>query len=193
MNFSRLGAILALTTSFTFAQQMGAPGSKLDKFTLHNLEGAPVTVETAGKLTAVFFIATRCPISNDYNLRMQELVNDYQSKGITFVFVNSNESEPAGEVKQHIANNRFTFTVHKDPENRFADLLHAEVTPEVFLFDKTGTVIYHGAIDNSRNPAGVVKRPLKDAFDAALAGKAVAVSEHKAFGCTIKRVRKASE
>ena len=193
MNFSRLGAILALTATFAFAQQMGAPGSRLDKFTLQSLEGAPVTVETAGKLTAVFFIATRCPVSNDYNMRMQALVNEYESKGITFVVVNSNESEPAGEVKQHIANNRFTFTVHKDPENRFADLLHAEVTPEAFLFDKTGTVIYHGAIDNSRNPAGVIKRPLKDAFDAALAGKAVAVTEHKAFGCSIKRVRKDSE
>jgi thiol-disulfide isomerase/thioredoxin len=187
---TRLGAILALSAIFVSGQQMGQPGSKLDRMPLQNLDGAPVTIETAGKLTAVFFIATQCPISNDYNERMQALVNEYQSKGITFVFVNSNDTEPAAEVRKHIADNRFTFAVHKDPNNKLADMLHAEVTPEVFLFDKTGTVIYHGAIDDSRNAANITKKPLRDAFEAAIAGKEVAVKEHKAFGCTIKRVKK---
>lgn len=192
MKLTRLGAVLALATSMVFAQQMGQPGSKLDKFTLTSVDGAPVNFETSGKLTAVFFIATQCPISNDYNTRMQALVNEYKGKGITFVFVNSNDTEPAAEVKKHIESNKFTFAVHKDPQNRFADLLHAEVTPEVFLFDKTGSVIYHGAIDDSRNAANITKRPLRDAFEAALAGKPVATPEHKAFGCTIKRVKKST-
>jgi thiol-disulfide isomerase/thioredoxin len=189
----RLGATLALATSLVFAQQMGKPGSKLDRFSLTDLDGAPVAMQTAGKTTAVFFIATQCPISNDYNERMQALVNEYQSKGVTFVFVNSNDTEPAAEVKKHIVDNKFTFPVYKDHDNKFADLLHAEFTPEVFVFDKTGTVVYHGAIDDSRNAANITKRPLKDAFDAVLAGKAVATPEHKAFGCTIKRVKKATE
>lgn len=192
MKPARWGAVLALATMTVFAQQMGQPGSKLDKFTLTSLDGAPETMQTSGKLTAVFFIATQCPISNDYNQRMQALVNEYQSKGISFVFVNSNDTEPAAEVKKHIQSNKFTFPVYKDPQNRFADLLHAEVTPEVFLFDRTGTVVYHGAIDDSRNAANITKKPLRDAFEAALAGKPVATPEHKAFGCTIKRVKKST-
>ncbi len=193
MTLTRLGASLALATSLVFAQQMGKPGTKLSQFALTDLDGAPVTMQTAGKTTAVFFIATQCPISNDYNERMQALVNEYQSKGVTFVFVNSNDTEPPAEVKKHRVDNKFTFPVYKDPDNKFADLLHAEVTPEVFVFDKTGTVAYHGAMDDSRNPANITKRPLKDAFDALIAGKTVAVKEHKAFGCTIKRVKKATE
>lgn len=189
---TRLGAILALFALSVFGQQLGQPGSKLDRLPLQNLDGAPVNIETTGKLTAVFFIATQCPISNDYNERMQALVNDYQSKGISFVFVNSNDTEPAAEVKKHIQDNRFTFAVHKDANNKLADTLNAQVTPEVFLFDRTGTIIYHGAIDDSRNSANITRRPLREAFDAALAGKPVAVKEHKAFGCTIKRVKKST-
>lgn len=189
---TRLGAVLALATSFVFAQQMGQPGSRLERFTLNSVDGARVNFETEGKLTAVFFVATQCPISNDYNARMQALVNEYQSKGITFVFVNSNDTEPSAEVRQHIVSNKLTFAVYKDPRNGFADLLHAEVTPEVFFFDRTGTVIYHGAIDDSRNAANITKQPLRDAFEAALAGKPAATREHKAFGCTIKRAKKST-
>ncbi len=189
---TRLGAILALNAIVIFGQQMGQPGSKLDKFSLEDLDGAPVTMETAGKITALFFIATQCPISNDYNERMQALVNDYQHRGIAFVFVNSNDTEPAAEVRKHMQDNRFTFPVYKDPHNKLADLLHAAVTPEVFLFDKIGTVVYHGAIDDSRNAAKITKRPLRDALEAVLAGKEAPVKEHKAFGCTIKRVKKIS-
>ena len=192
MKLTRMSALAALSVSLVFGQQLGQPGSKLDKFTLTGVDGATKEFQTAGKLTAVFFIATQCPVSNVYISRMLELVNEYQGKGITFVFVNSNDTEPAAEVKKHIEANKFTFPVYKDPQNRFADLLHAEVTPEVFLFDRTGTVIYHGAIDDSRNAANVTKRPLRDAFEAALAGKAAPAAEHKAFGCTIKRVKKST-
>jgi thiol-disulfide isomerase/thioredoxin len=189
---TRLGALLALNAIVIFGQQLGQPGSKLDRFSLQDLDGAPVTMETAGKFTALVFIATQCPISNDYNERMQALVNDYQARGITFVFVNANDTEPAPEVRKHMQDNRFTFPVYKDLHNKLADLLHAQVTPEVFLFDKTGTVVYHGAIDDSRNAAKITKRPLRDAFEAVLAGKEVPVKEHKAFGCTIKRAKKIS-
>lgn len=192
MLIPRLGATLALSVLFAFGQQLGQPGSKLDQFTLQTLDGAPVTVKTTGKLTAVLFVSTQCPISNDYNERMQALVNDYASRGISFVFVNSNATESAADAMKHAAGNRFTFAVHKDDSNRFADLLNAQVTPEAFLFDRSGVIIYHGAIDDSRNAANITKRPLRDALDAALAGKPVPVAEHKAFGCTIKRVKKST-
>ena len=63
----------------------------------------------------------------------------------------------------------------------------ASVTPEAFLFDRNGKLVYHGAIDdNHRDPGKVQKRYLKDALDAVAAGKTPAVQESKSMGCGIK-------
>ncbi|MBA3974939.1 MAG: hypothetical protein C0504_12080 [Candidatus Solibacter sp.] len=154
--------------------------------------GNPVSVKLEGKTTAVFFVATQCPVSNDYNGRMKELYGEYKPKGIDFVFVNSNSTESAADVVKHAQDNGFTFAVHKDVDNKVADRFNAQVTPEVLVFDKSGNIAYRGSIDDSRAAARITKRPLKDALDAMVAGKAVPAAESKAFGCTIKRAKKQS-
>ena len=62
--------------------------------------------------------------------------------------------------------------------------------PNIDVIDKANTLLYHGAIDDARNPARVTTKGLRLALDAVLAGKPVAITETRAFGCTIKRVRK---
>lgn len=156
---------------------------------LQDTSGKPVAVSTAGKITAVIFVATQCPVSNDYNGRMSALYKDYSAKGVQFVFVNSNQSEDGAAVAKHAKEVGFPFTVYKDAGNRVADQFKAEVTPHVFVLGKDSAVIYKGAIDDSRNPARVTKNPLREALDAALAGKPVPAAETKAFGCSIKRVQ----
>jgi hypothetical protein len=60
-------------------------------------------------------------------------------------------------------------------------------TPEAFLFDKGGKLVYHGTIDDNHEEADKVqKRYLKDALDAVSSGKTPAVQETKSLGCTIK-------
>lgn len=159
---------------------------------LTGLDGKAVSIGLEGKTTAVVFVSVQCPVSNAYNGRMKSLYNEYKAKGIDFVFVNSNATESAGDAAKHAQTNGFTFAVYKDQDNRLADRLSAQVTPEVFLFDKAGNVVYHGSIDDSRAEERISKRPLKDALDAALTGKPVPVAESKAFGCTIKRASKQS-
>ena len=73
-----------------------------------------------------------------------------------------------------------------------ADRFGARYTPESFVIDGAGKVRYHGRIDDAQNPARVTRNSLRLAIDAVLAGREVAQPETKAFGCTIKRVRKAS-
>ncbi len=73
-----------------------------------------------------------------------------------------------------------------------ADYLGASVTPEAYLFDHDWVLRYHGRIDDSRNPANITTRDLRGALDAVQAGKPVGTAENKAFGCTIKRVPRAS-
>jgi len=64
---------------------------------------------------------------------------------------------------------------------------NAQVTPETYVIDKQGTILYHGAIDDAPNEARVKKHSLRAALDEVLAGKSVTIAETKAFGCTVKR------
>jgi hypothetical protein len=74
-----------------------------------------------------------------------------------------------------------------DENQSVAKAFGATVTPEAYLFDKGGKLVYHGTIDdNHKQPDQVSKRYLKDALDAVSAGKAPAVGETKSMGCGIK-------
>jgi peroxiredoxin len=141
------------------------------------------------KAVAVVFVATQCPVSNAYNTRLAAFGKEYAAKGIPLVGINSNKTEPAAEVKAHAAKHAFTFPVLKDDGNRVADAYGATKTPEVFVLDPKGSLLYHGRIDENQNdPQGVKSPDLRNALDAILAGRPVPAAETKAFGCTIKRV-----
>ncbi len=168
-------------------------GSKVGDFKLVDLNGSPVSFSTLkGDVTVVTFMATKCPISNAYNTRMNAVYSDYAPKGVKFVFVNANGTEPASEVADHARQHGFKFAVYKDPESAVADKFGAQVTPESYVIDRTGTIVYHGYIDDSRNEANVQKQGLRMALDAVLGGQPVSVAETKAFGCTIKRQKSTS-
>jgi peroxiredoxin len=137
--------------------------------------------------TVVIFVATKCPVSNAYNERMEKLAQDYKAKGINVVGINSNAAELAAEVKSHSESNKLTFTILKDGGNKIADIFGATVTPEAFFLDASNKLLYRGRIDNARDVSQVISTDLRDALDAALAGKPVAKSTATAFGCTIKR------
>ena len=141
------------------------------------------------KAVVVMFIATKCPYSNAYNDRMRDMAAAYEKRGILFAGINSNKTEPAGEVIAHAKQHGFGFSLMKDPDNKVADLYDARHTPEIFVVDPDGKVRYHGRIDeNYEEPAKVASPDLKNALDALLSGKPIARAETKAFGCTIKRV-----
>jgi thiol-disulfide isomerase/thioredoxin len=168
-------------------------GSAAPAFTVTGLSGKPATFASfRGDVTVVMFVATKCPISNDYNERMKSLYSDYSAKGVKFVFVNSNVNEPAAEVAEHAKSAGFPFAVYKDEGSVVAAAYGAQVTPEAYLIDKAGILRYHGHIDDSRNAARIQKQSLRMALDAVLRGAEVTAPETKAFGCTIKRPRKAS-
>lgn len=186
------------------AQQDTAPaaaekpkiGKRVPNFTLPNVnprEGLPKEVTLYNikdrKAIVIIFIATRCPVSLDYDERMANLAKEYADKGVMFIGINSNHIEPTAEVTEHAQKKGFTFPVLKDEGNRVADRYDARVTPEVFVVDSNFVLRYHGRIDDSQNPARVNQRDLKNALDALLAGKEPPVKETRAFGCTIKRVQ----
>jgi peroxiredoxin len=168
-------------------------GSPVTDFTVSSFSGTPVSFSSLrGDLTVVMFIATQCPVSNAYNDRMKAVYNEYVPKGVKFVVINSNSSEPAAEVRLHAATHNFPFAVYKDADNVVADRFGVQVTPETFVIGKSGAILYHGSIDDSQNAANVKTQGLRSALDAVLSGQSIARAETKAFGCAIKRVKRAS-
>lgn len=168
-------------------------GSKVSNFTLQNLDGTPVSYDSLkGDVTVLTWISAQCPVSNAYNERMTALYNDYAKKGVKFIFLNSNSTEPASAAAAHAKENGFPFSVYKDEDNKVADMFGAQVTPEAFVMDKNGLIVYHGSIDDSKEESKVTSKVLREALDSVLAGNAVARSETKAFGCSIKRGKRAS-
>jgi len=184
--------MLALATEAIHAQQfhIGAP---VADFTLLALDGRPVRYSTLkGNVTVVAFISTRCPMSNAHNHRMNTLYTEFAGP-VKFIFVNSNSNESAVEVRAHARAADFDFPVFKDVDNRAADLFGAQATPDVFVMDSSEIIRYHGYIDDAPNPERVKNQGLRLAIEAVLEGKPVATPETKAFGCSIKRVRRQAE
>lgn len=168
------------------------PGSVAPAFTLNDLEGNPHALVDLLKdrLVVIMFIATQCPISNDYNERMVALDSLYKQRGVRFVGINSNRQENVDEIREHARKHRFGFPVLKDLDNHVADAYGAQVTPEIFVIDTAGIIGYHGRIDDSRDPEDITTHDLRATIDALLEGKAPSRTETKAFGCGIKRVKK---
>ena len=186
-----LAAVLGLAAAGVALADGPAIGAAAPNFQLTTVDGKTFSLadaEKANKAVVVMFIATKCPYSNAYNDRMRQMAADYSKKGILFVGVNSNSTEPEAEVKSHAAKNKWDFTLVKDPGNKVADMYDAKRTPEIYVVGSDGKLLYHGRIDeNYEEPSKVTSPDLKNALDQILAGQPVAKTETTAFGCTIKR------
>ncbi len=139
------------------------------------------------RVTVVMFISTRCPISNAYNGRMTALAKKYSALGVSFVGIDSDQNEPKAEVASFTKQQSFPFPVLTDPGNKVSDAYSAHVTPETYVIDRKGVLVYHGRIDNDQDLSSATTHELADALDATLAGQPVAKAQTKAFGCSIKR------
>ena len=190
-----------LTVTFifiiAFSMNVSANTVEMDKevpnFTLKDVTDKEHSLKDLShekKATVVMFISTQCPVSNDYNERIIALYNDYKEQSVQFIGINSNRNESVEEIAEHNTTNKFSFLVLKDLRNELADKFGARRTPEVYLLDQKRILRYRGAIDNSqKNPE---THYLRETLDRVVAGKEIPEDRKKtkAFGCTIKRVRK---
>jgi peroxiredoxin len=144
------------------------------------------------KGTLVVFTCNACPWARAWEERITELGNTFAKRGIGVIAINSNDpgqvAEDGFDVMQQRAKRRgMKFPYVVDASSGVARAFGATRTPEVFLFDAGGKLVYHGTVDdNGREPGKVTKRYLRDALQAVAAGNPVAVAETKALGCSIK-------
>lgn len=143
-----------------------AIGATIEDFTLPDADGKERTLNSLkGKNgTVLIFVATKCPVSNAYNERMEKLAQDFKSRGVSVIGINSNVAENAEAVKTHASTNKLTFPILKDPGNKIADRLGATVTPEAYFLDGANKLLYHGRIDNAKDAAQVNTSELRDAI-----------------------------
>lgn len=178
--------LIALTSASLFAKD---PGDTVNDFTIKNYDGKEYKLSTAlesGYLVIMFW-STECPYVQPFNDRINNYVNAYKDKGITFWAMNSNVTESAERVKEHSTEHKYVFPVLKDENSVVADLFEATRTPEVFVLNKDRVIVYHGRIDDNSNLEKVSSNDLNNALNELVAGKEITVKNTKSFGCTIKR------
>jgi thiol-disulfide isomerase/thioredoxin len=143
------------------------------------------------KGTLIIFTCNHCPFVIAWQDQMVELGNAYGKKGIGVVFINSNDPSVKGdsfEGMQELAQKEgYQFPYVVDETSDIARNFGAKKTPDVFLFDAAGKLVYHGAVgEGGRKPKPDGESYLKNALDSVLEGKAVTTPETKAVGCSIK-------
>ena len=180
--------VLALAAAAMPLRAQDSPVSKLaPSFTIRDMQDHLQTYSSLkGKVTAVIFFSTRCPMSNAFNYRRNILYHDFGDR-VRFIVVDSNFNESLDEVRTYARETGFDFPVYQDVNNQLADFLGAHSTTDTFVLDATGTTRYHGYIEDAPNPARTTRQGLRLALDAVLAGNPVAMPETRAVGCAIRR------
>jgi peroxiredoxin len=122
---------------------------------------------------------------------MMDIQRDYGEHGVRLVAVSSNDAErypedSFDEMKARAQRLGFNFDYLYDEDQSAAKAFGPERTPEVFLFDRERKLVYHGAIDDSRDEELVQRHHLREALDAVLEGRSPGVAETPPVGCTVK-------
>jgi peroxiredoxin len=161
---------------------------------MKSADGKMVSIADAKgpKGTLVVFTCNNCPFAKAWEERIVDLGNSYSKKGVGVVLVNANDPSIADHdsfdlIQARAKERGMQFPYAVDDGSSVARAFGASVTPEAFLFDKAGKLVYHGTIDdNHQQPDKVTKHYLKDALDAVLTNKAPPTAETKSMGCGIK-------
>jgi hypothetical protein len=161
---------------------------------MENVDGRMLAIgETAGKKgTLVIFSCNHCPFVKAWEQRMTAIGNDCLKQGIGAICINANDTaafpdDDMSRMKEQARAAGYAFAYVMDATSEVARAFGATRTPEAFLFDAAGKLVYHGAIDdNAHQPDKVEKHYLQDAVAALLAGREPPVKETSSVGCSIK-------
>lgn len=143
----------------------------------------------------VIFSCNTCPFVIGWQDRYIQLGDWTLENNIGFILVNSNEGQRNGEdglkeMRVHAATNKYNTFYAVDKNSELANAFGATRTPEVFLFDGSGKLVYKGAIDdNSEDANAVEKQYLGIAMQSLINGVDIHPNTTKSIGCTIKRLK----
>jgi thiol-disulfide isomerase/thioredoxin len=156
-----------------------------------DLEGHSVNplAPDSSKVVVLVFLRRDCPVSSRYAPVIQQISKEYADR-VTFWLVYPDKSDSPREIRKYLQDYGYSLPALRDPEHLLVKLGHAQITPEVAVFNRTHQLVYDGRIDNwyvdlSRARPAPTTHELDDALRAALAGKSVPKSEVRGVGCYI--------
>jgi hypothetical protein len=163
---------------------------------MKDISGSEVSFKDATKKNGllVMFSCNTCPIVRGYKARTVAAAKHALESEIGVILLNPNEAtrtegDSFDDMKSYAKQSGYTFNYVLDNNSKMADAFGANRTPECFLFDKSGKLVYHGAIDDNAGDAeGVNKQYLIKAIDEVRTGSPVSVKESRSVGCGIKRM-----
>ena len=145
------------------------------------------------KGTVIMFICNHCPFVKHVNAGIVRLAEDYNSKGIGFVAISSNDVEnypdDAPDLMAVTAEEEgYIFPYLYDESQEVATAYDAACTPDFYLFDDQLSLVYRGQMDDSRpgNEIPVTGNDLRSAMDNLLADRAIDPEQKPSIGCNIK-------
>ena len=168
-------------------------GTEAPQFDLPGVDGVNHSLDSYADADVLVLVQScnHCPYVQAWDQRLNTVARDYADRGVRVVAINSNDaaSHPEDsfeEMQKRAATQGFVFDYLYDEPQAVATELASERTPEVFLFDRDRQLVYHGAIDDSRDEDSVSQHYLRDALDAVLSGQEPVLSETPPVGCTVK-------
>jgi thioredoxin-related protein len=193
-----LYSAIVLTTVFTSFTAIDLPiGGSLPKadVKLKDISGKETSLKQSMRKNGllVMFSCNTCPYVIKNQGRTKEICAYALKNEIGVILINSNEAQRTNEdsfeaMKQYAKEQGYTWSYAVDKDNELADAFGAKRTPENYLFNKDGKLVYHGAIDdNPSDPHAVSRTHLKAAMNEMLSGHDVTVKESRSVGCSIKR------
>jgi thioredoxin-related protein len=191
--------ILSLAVSSAYAQneKMLNPGDDLPAMntSMRNANGQPTTLKSAMKENGllVMFSCNTCPYVVRNEPVTKKTMEYAAAHKVGMVIINSNEAKRDGDDSYNAMagfakEQQYSVPYLIDENSKLADLFGANHTPEVFLFNNKGKLMYKGAMnDNPSSPGEAKKMYVQDAIDAVVAGKEADPKITKSIGCSIKR------
>ncbi len=213
--------IFAAMIAFSLTMSVGAiedadiptlkPGAKAPDFNLPGIDGKNWKLSDfdKSKILIVIFTCVHCPSAQYYEERIKQLVVDYKDKGVGFVAISPNDPDSVrpdekgytdlGDTLEEMkirARDRqfnFPFLMGGGQYEAVPKAYGAKATPHTFIFDAERKLQYVGRIDDSERIKFMRVQDVRNALEAMLAGKEVALKENKAFGCSVKWSSKGEE
>jgi thiol-disulfide isomerase/thioredoxin len=186
-------------------------GAKAPDFKLPGVDGKTYSLAnfSKAKILAVVFSCNHCPTAQAYEERLINMVKEYTPKGVAFVVISPNDPKAVRldelsytdlgdsfeEMKVRAKNMKYNFPYLYDGKTQAASKAFGAIaTPHAFIFDKERKLRYQGRIDDVEKPTRTPNNlDTRNALDALLAGKEVAVKTTKVFGCSVKWTSKVAD
>lgn len=173
-------------------------GQAVPKLTLVDIHGqARELAPNAAGPRVVVFLGVDCPLAQAYAPRLAQLHARFERRGVQFLAIDPCRQDSLEEMARFIREYSLPFPFWKDPRGAATRAFGATRTPEAFVVEARGHIVYAGRIDDQyglrRGRKYARTAPPRDdlvlAVEDVLAGRPVAVARTESSGCRISLPR----